>query len=242
MRRETHPLTIPHSPAIQKPKPKAAPKPISRLAPKAKPVPDLSKVFVPVVEHRVIAPADFALPGDIIHEQRQREIKEKLEREKAEQAKLRTFKATEPSLPEKVNIYLIKPFTVNHSTKITEPEPFNLATDIRGEIQQRAIREQLEKEQMEVEKAKEFHANPLPSMEPFIPARSAKPLTEIHTFSHHLDVRMEERKEYEEEQARKQQEEEAARLEYEEMKRVNTASNLGKGKPRDQAAAKGNYS
>jgi targeting protein for Xklp2 len=109
---------------------------------------------------------------------------------------------------------------VNHNTKITEPEPFNLLTDIRGEIQQRAIREQLEKEQISMEKAKEFHANPLPSLEPFIPARSTKPLTEIQTFSHHLDVRAEERKEYEEEQSRKQQEEEQARLEYEEMKRV----------------------
>lgn len=99
-----------------------------------------------------------------------------------------------------------------------------MATDIRGEIQQRAIREHLEKEQLEMEKAKEFHANPLPSLEPFIPARSAKPLTEIHSFSHHLDVRMEERKEYEEEQARRQQEEDAAKLEYEEMKRVKLST------------------
>jgi hypothetical protein len=62
----------------------------------------MSKVFVPVVDHRVIEPAKFALPGDVIHEQKQREIKEKLEKEKLEQAKLRTFKAADPSLPEKV--------------------------------------------------------------------------------------------------------------------------------------------
>lgn len=102
LRRETHPLTIPHSPAIQKPKPKIALKPLSRLAPKANPVPDLSKVFIPVVEHRVIAPTDFALPGDKFHELKQKEIQQKVEQEKAEQAKLRTFKAHEPSLPEKV--------------------------------------------------------------------------------------------------------------------------------------------
>ena len=72
-------------------------------------------------------------------------------------------------------------------------------TDQRGALHQQLFQEKLEKIREADSKAKSFHANPLPADEPFIPARSNKPLTEIQSFPSHLDSRMEERKAYEEE-------------------------------------------
>ena len=99
---EKAPLTIPQSPAIQKPKPKQAPKiaPVKPL--KANPVPDLSKVFVPTVDHRIIESANFALPGDAIHNLKQKEIAEKKHKEEEELARKRAFKAKPAALPAQV--------------------------------------------------------------------------------------------------------------------------------------------
>ena len=93
-------------------------------------------------------------------------------------------------------------------------------TDLRGDLQKKGFRERLEKERLAEEQSKEFHANPLPSQEPFIPSRSAKPLTEIQKFTSHLDMRMEDRKEYEEEQMQRQKVEEEERLHMETLQKA----------------------
>jgi hypothetical protein len=89
------------SPAIQKPKAKPVVEDPQPTLIKAKPVPDLSKKFEPVIEHRVLPVPEVSLPGDRIHE----EMKEKIEKTKAEleeeERKLREFKAL-PILVEKV--------------------------------------------------------------------------------------------------------------------------------------------
>lgn len=95
-------LTVPMSPAIQKPKPKPGPAPEPSKVIKANPLPDMSKAFVPIVEHRVIEPTNFELPGDGIHKKRREEIAQKLEQEENELARQRSFKANPIAIPEKV--------------------------------------------------------------------------------------------------------------------------------------------
>ena len=84
-------------------------------------------------------------------------------------------------------------------------------TDQRGVLHQQHFQEKLEREKEADAKAKTFHANPLPTAEPFIPARSSKPLTEIQSFPSHLDSRMEDRKAYEEDTKKRLAEEEEAK-------------------------------
>ena len=96
------PLTIPVSPAIQKPKPKEEPLPLDRNPQKAVPAPDFSKTFVPVVDHRMIQPEDFKLPGDSIHEKKVKEQKRKLLVEVEKAARQRNFKAAASAISERV--------------------------------------------------------------------------------------------------------------------------------------------
>ncbi|KAJ3351210.1 Protein tpx2 [Kappamyces sp. JEL0680] len=214
-------LTIPMSPAIQKPKPKPEPGPPSPRIIKANPVPNLSNPFVPVVEHRALAPSDFQLPGDVILEKKRKEFLEKAAAEEKELARQRAFKANPIAIPE-------KPFAVTHSGKTTEPAPFSLLTDVRGERHQLSHHEELLQREEEERRAKEFRANPLPAAEPFVPSRSNKPATEIQSFTSHLDLRMEERKAFEEEQLRKKQQEEASLHERQILQEMNDKAELRK--------------
>jgi hypothetical protein len=70
-------------------------------------------------------------------------------------------------------------------------------------------------------KIKEFHAQPMPVVEPFQPSRSDKPLTEIQEFAFHTDQRMAERKEFEKEFEERRKQEEEAMAQYQKMKEVN---------------------
>ncbi len=217
------PLTVPMSPAIQKPKPKPAPAPEPSKLVKANPVPDLSKAFVPEIKHRVVEPSSFTLPGDVIHSKRRTMIEKKKQEEEKALARQRQFKANPIALPEKVETMFVlieKVFEPEHSGKMTEPAPFNLNTEKRGAKHKQQFLDQLEKEKEQELKAKEFHAQQLPEAEPFIPARSNKPLTEIQTFKSHLEMRMEERKAFEEEQRRKAEEEAASKAEFEATMKV----------------------
>ncbi|KAJ3304301.1 Protein tpx2 [Kappamyces sp. JEL0829] len=214
-------LTIPMSPAIQKPKPKPEPGPPSPRIIKANPVPNHSNPFVPVVEHRALAPSDFQLPGDVILEKKRKEFLEKAAAEEKELARQRAFKANPIAIPE-------KPFAVTHSGKTTEPAPFSLLTDVRGERHQLSHHEELLQREEEEKRAKEFRANPLPAAEPFVPSRSNKPATEIQSFTSHLDLRMEERKAFEEEQLRKKQQEEASLHERQILQEMNDKAELRK--------------
>jgi hypothetical protein len=77
-------LTVPMSPAIQKPKPKAVKVP-SPVTIKANPVPDLSKPFQPKIEHRVLPEPEFSLPGDEILKRKRQELNEKLKKQEQEE-------------------------------------------------------------------------------------------------------------------------------------------------------------
>jgi hypothetical protein len=101
------PITIPQSPAIQKPKPKPVAQVPSIKPLKANPVPDLSKVFVPNVEHRIVEPSNFVLPGDEIHKKKQIEIAEMKGKEQEEMAKKRDFKAKPAALSTVVFLIII---------------------------------------------------------------------------------------------------------------------------------------
>lgn len=95
---------------------------------------------------------------------------------------------------------------------MTEPAPFALNTDVRGAMHQEEFADRVHKHFEQEEKAREFQANPVPTAEPFIPARSNKPLTEIQSFQSHLDTRMADRKVYEEETKQRLAQEEEAKL------------------------------
>jgi hypothetical protein len=215
-------LTVPMSPAIHKPKPKIIKEP-SPVQIKANPVPDLSKPFVPKIEHRVLPEPEFALPGDAILRKKREELNEKLRKQAEEEKKSREFKANPVALPEKVSMTSSEAFSLHHEIKVTEPVPFNLQTDFRGELYQQQFQEKVK----ELNTVKPFHANPVPNLEPFIPKRSEKALTEVEGFSLNTDARAEERKKFEEAQNKRLQMEEEAKKELEKQKEV-LLSNLRK--------------
>lgn len=95
---------------------------------------------------------------------------------------------------------------------MTEPSPFALNTEVRGALHQEEFADRVHQHFEQEEKARNFHANPVPATEPFIPARSNKPLTEIQSFQSHLDTRMAERKVFEEEAKLRLAQEEEAKL------------------------------
>jgi hypothetical protein len=103
---------------------------------------------------------------------------------------------------------------------MTEPAPFQLKTDIRGEKHAQLFAEKLQLQEEERKEAVTFHANPLPIADPFVPERSHKPLTEIQPFPSRMEMRLEERKGFEEELLRKQQEEEESNAEREKIRQV----------------------
>ncbi|KAJ3252385.1 hypothetical protein HK103_001598 [Boothiomyces macroporosus] len=224
------PLTIPQSPAIHKPQPKEIKPPSPKII-KANPVPDLSNPFKPEIEHRKIPVPEFHLPGDYIHEQKQREIQELKEKEEMELKKQREFKAHEPKLNQ-VNIA---------DTDVPKPQPFNLETDKRGELYKHQLQEKLEQEQEELQKQAEFRAQPLPPLDPFLPKKSDKPLTEIQEFQSHLSNRQKERQKYEQSLKEKQQQEQELLEKMEKLKKV-FLTNVGTRRKGNQEIAQANRS
>ncbi|CAJ0645571.1 4607_t:CDS:2 [Entrophospora sp. SA101] len=84
----------------------------------------------------------------------------------------------------------------HHST--THPRPFIFETDIRGERYQQIFQERL-KGQLEHEKENQFHALPMPNLEPEIIKKPEKPQpTEPVEFLFHTDIRVQGRKLFDE--------------------------------------------
>jgi hypothetical protein len=86
-------LTVPMSPAIQKPKPPPQRPPSPPKVIKANPIRLPEKPFQPVIEHREILPAHFALPGDEISERKRREFEEELRKKAEVEDRMRHFVA-----------------------------------------------------------------------------------------------------------------------------------------------------
>ncbi|KAI8897961.1 hypothetical protein BC833DRAFT_591723 [Globomyces pollinis-pini] len=205
------PLTIPMSPAIQKVQPKPEPKPIQIKPVKANPLPDFSNPFVPAVEHRQLEIPEYQLPGDFIHEKMRRDIERKKELELKQLKKSREFKAQPMIDTDKVYI-------PEHEIQITQPKPFALETDFRGEKYRKTFKAQLKKLLNEEKRRADFHAAPVPSLEPFTVKRSDRPLTETEQFVSHLDQRAQDRQQFELEQRERQLLEERERLRLEEIR------------------------
>jgi hypothetical protein len=103
------------------------------------------------------------------------------------------------------------------SKTLTEPKPFDLSTEKRGHLHQAHFQEKLEKELEEVFMKKNFVANPIPELEPFVPKKSDKPVVMPEPILLRTDLRSQERQDFEEQLKLKQREEEEAK---ENMRRV----------------------
>lgn len=82
---------------------------------------------------------------------------------------------------------------------LTYPEPFMLQSDLRGQSHRRKLEEQLERDRREKENKTKFKAQPFREVEPFIPSKSSKPITEPEHVMLHSELRAEERRAFEEE-------------------------------------------
>lgn len=180
-------LTIPVSPAIQKPKTH----PVLIDAPvviKAKPVPVL-KVFEPVISHRRIENCGYELPGDRIRERKLRDFKQ-IQSDQIEIARNeREFVANPIPAPED--------FEVHHVVQVTEPREFFLETEVRGKLYKSSLEIEEAREAARRENMTKFHANEVPTAV-FVPTKSNKPLTSTQDHVLATVTRNEERKAFDE--------------------------------------------
>ncbi|KAJ3415029.1 hypothetical protein HDV05_005674 [Chytridiales sp. JEL 0842] len=196
---EKAPLTVPMSPAIQKPKPPAPRPPSPPKVIKANPIRLPEQPFQPVIEHREIKPLDFHLPGDDISERKRREFEEELKKKAEEEERMRNFVAR-PILDVQY-----QPRVHVEQKAPTEPRPFHLMTEIRSHLHQQQAHLQAEREPSRSNHT--FVAQPMPVFEPFIPKKSEKPITMPEEVFLRSEMRAEERKAFEEQRRQREQEE-----------------------------------
>jgi targeting protein for Xklp2 len=206
-------LTIPQSPAIQKPKPFVAPPSPARII-KSKPAPKPDKPFEPVVKSRKLNVPEFSLPGDTVSKKKREKIKQNIQKEMRETAQSRKFRAAPaPKLPTPEK--LVAPVIV------TEPKPFSLETDLRGAISQAHLTEKLSKQEQERKEMKKFVAQPIPKTGPFVPNPSEKMLTEVQNLTLHTDSRAKGRHAFDEKVKHQQGKQKLEREQQEKLEQVN---------------------
>lgn len=181
---------------------------------KARPMPSgsafkLVPTFLPLT-----GPIPFSLATENRGAQYEAELRNRLAEEARLDQERRRFKA------QPIKIYE-DPTTHNtaHSERtLTNPEPFNLLTEIRG-VQQQQFSE-LQQNLCDKD-VKTFKANPMPILDrPFIPAKCNKPLTEVLDIPLHSDKRATARVEFDERMKMKMAEiEQMQRQRAEEMKK-----------------------
>lgn len=211
-----HSLTIPHSPAITKPKPKTA-APIDPVPCfKANPVPS-TVPFVPALPERsAVTTLDAPdLPGDAISQYKRKEFCQRLEETNREAAALRQFTArpvpreTAPPLPP----------PAQHKTTVVHE--FDLATRQRGDRAAIAFAEKQRKQEQDSIAAHEFKATDIKSGDvPFYPVKSDKPPTLAKEIVMHSTVRADERREFDQGVRERILEAEAEQREFEERQRI----------------------
>jgi len=84
-----------------------------------------------------------------------------------------------------------------------------------------AFEEKKYEEKMNQENAKIFHAQPLPNLQPFIPAKSNRPLTTCENVILNSDIRAEERRRFDEQLKQKERNALAAKEELRRQEEVN---------------------
>ncbi|KAJ2654673.1 hypothetical protein IWW48_005959 [Coemansia sp. RSA 1200] len=136
----------------------------------------------------------FTFQSDAVAERHLLKLRDEIAKLKAEEEALRQFHAN--PLPE-----FPTPKKPKHKPSNVHTSPFKLATDIRGEVYQRQLRERLEELETRQRERMLFKAQPIPpSFEhPFVPKQSAIPLTAIQEILLHTELRSEERREYDDE-------------------------------------------
>lgn len=94
---------------------------------------------------------------------------------------------------------------------LTEPVPFQLDTEKRGEIYQAHLQEKLENEMQKEMEMKSFVANPLPESRPWIPVLSDKKVTVPDNLVLNTDLRALKRQEFDDLVKQKEEEEHIAK-------------------------------
>lgn len=161
---------------------------------KANPMPDFSKVFVPITSYKATEIVPFTFEGR--YQTKPSLVQQILEKEKEN----RPFRANPlpsfftPSLPPKA----AKP--------ITQPEPFKLESELRGQQYRSKFQEELKAKQLQAKSEAEFVARDCKVLEqePFVPHKSSKPLTEVSNFVLHTEIQSEQRKKFDEEQRQRE--------------------------------------
>nr|KAG5696627.1 hypothetical protein BaRGS_034088 [Batillaria attramentaria] len=170
--------------------PEEKPDPVTGVI-KAKPVPHTGIPFQPKLPHQHTVPEPFSVEtrSKLMLAQKEEKIKQVLEEER----RAREFHAQPlPSLdPDELPAKMPK--------EPTKQEPFQLETDVRGMRYSQELAHKLEEEEEEFRRAAQFHAQPnrIKDRKPFIPAKSAKPLTEVSDFELNSDRRAVQREEFE---------------------------------------------
>lgn len=161
---------MPESPAITKP---------ARIVPeeqqidfsfKAQPLPDLSHRFQPKLESVPVSMQPFER---MEHYSNPLEMRARMQEEELQAlAKQREFHA-QPIRTDIVHLAPVEP------RQITVPEPFNLESEKRHEEYVQVFEEKVVAMTEQEKKMAEFKANPVKKLDPFVPKKSVKPLTQV---------------------------------------------------------------
>jgi targeting protein for Xklp2 len=189
---------------------------------KARPMPTFSpapcdKSSAPATPRGVTEVVPFHLSGEVRHTSVEEARQRALEAQAEEERRARNFKARKMPVGEA--------WVPQHvEAPPVEVKPFNFHYEGRAALQASRQEQQRLEEEEEQKRAKEVHARPVPHAleHPFAPAKSSKPLTEIHGFSERTSVRAEERKQWETQMAaeREGREAETRKREVEEHERI----------------------
>eukprot|EP00051_Salpingoeca_urceolata_P013873 m.175596 g.175596 ORF g.175596 m.175596 type:complete len:806 (+) comp17922_c0_seq2:126-2543(+) len=191
---EKRPLTVPESPAITKMAPRrvavdSADTAVPAAAFKAQPMPNLEARFEPTLEHKATVPSPFeAASRSNPMQTRQQLIAER----DAQEAAQRKFSAQ--PLPSD------SPDTLPAVERkaATRPQPFRLPSHKIGEELKARFEDMVYAEAQQMQADRDFVAAPatVTVSKPFVPRRSAKPLTEIDEFSLNSDARSKDRAQF----------------------------------------------
>ncbi|XP_052718059.1 targeting protein for Xklp2-like isoform X2 [Crassostrea angulata] len=210
------PLTQPQSPAfalrqrVRLPMPKEEEEEVSKVI-KGHAVPHSGVPFQPTLNHKCTVPTPFSFEerDKLTMVRKQEKIEEIFEEEK----KMREFHAQplpmgEDALPPKKT----KPVTI--------PEPFQLELDERGVKRLQEFSQKVEEENTHLKEQAKFRANPAKVLhqEPFCPAKSSKPLTDISGFELNTEQRSHKRENFEMHKKAREAEIEAAKRQREKQK------------------------
>ncbi|KAI8049176.1 hypothetical protein BDF22DRAFT_746248 [Syncephalis plumigaleata] len=138
---------------------------------------------------KLTVPQPFNFVGDAISANKMRRLQERLEQERIAKEEASRIKVAP------VPILKLPPPVV---PPLTEPQPFHLLTEERGEIYQaqfKAWQEEIERQNQE---NREFHAQPILKGKPVEVKPSDQPLTTFEPVHFQLDERIDKRREFDE--------------------------------------------